>query len=58
MKRTLMVASMALAAAWLGGCASPEPRYYTLASGGAAQAATAGASSGPSRAAPATAQPV
>ncbi|WP_404992677.1 membrane integrity-associated transporter subunit PqiC [Cupriavidus pauculus] len=58
MKRTLMVASMALAAAWLGGCASPEPRYYTLASGAGAQAAMAGASTGPSRATPAAAQPV
>lgn len=32
MKRSLMVCATLLAAAWLGGCASPEPRYYTLAS--------------------------
>ncbi len=37
MKRSLML--LALAAALLNGCASPEPRYYTLAPGAAATAA-------------------
>lgn len=38
MKRSLTLGAMLLAAAWLGGCASPEPRYYTLATGAAATA--------------------
>jgi len=37
MKRSLIL--LALAAALLNGCASPEPRYYTLASGAASTAA-------------------
>lgn len=45
MKRSLIVGStalMALTAAWLAGCASPEPRYFTLSGApGAAAPATA-----------------
>ncbi len=52
MKRLLIVSSTALAMAWLGGCASPEPRFYTLASG------TAAASASAPTATPATTQPV
>lgn len=38
MKRSLTLGATLLAAAWLAGCASPEPRYYTLATGAAAPA--------------------
>jgi len=38
MKRSLIL--LALAAALLNGCASPEPRYYSLASGGASTVST------------------
>lgn len=41
MKRSLTLCAMLLAVAGLGACASPEPRYYTLATGAAAPAAPA-----------------
>ncbi|MCA3183129.1 MAG: membrane integrity-associated transporter subunit PqiC [Cupriavidus sp.] len=49
MNRSLTLGATLLAAAWLAGCASPEPRYYTLA---------AGATSASAAPAPAATQPV
>lgn len=55
MKRTWIVATLALATTWLGGCASPEPKFYTLANG----AGTASAASGQTGSAtPSATQPV
>ena len=36
LNRSLTLGATLLALAWLGGCASPEPRYYTLATGATA----------------------
>ncbi|MDT6960756.1 PqiC family protein [Cupriavidus sp. SZY C1] len=55
MKRTLIAGAMALAVAGLSGCASPEPRYYSLAAGTPAAAPSPTSPSSPSTAA---AQPV
>ena len=55
MKRTLIAGAMALAVAGLGGCASPEPRYYSLAAGTPAATPSPASPSSPSTAA---AQPV
>ncbi len=58
MNRSLMLCAALAAVTWLGGCASPEPRYYTLATGPAASAA-AGTTGTPALAAsPAATSPI
>lgn len=47
MKRSLTLGATLLAAAWLAGCASPEPRYYTLATGATATAAAPASGTAP-----------
>lgn len=48
MKHSMMLGAALLAAAWVAGCASPEPRYYTLAAGvGTAGTGTAMAPAAP-----------
>ncbi|WP_066739337.1 membrane integrity-associated transporter subunit PqiC [Cupriavidus sp. D384] len=48
MKRSLTLCATLVGLAWLGGCASPEPRYYTLATGATATASNAAPGIAPS----------